>query len=149
MLVGKICNREVVFIEPGGSIADAARLMREHHVGGLVVVQEKAGKRVPVGIVTDRDLVIEVLAEDVDMDDVTVGDIMSNRLVTARESDDLLDTLKMMRNRGIRRLPVINDDSALAGILTVDDLIDLFAEQFADLARLITREQKREQERRK
>jgi CBS domain-containing protein len=149
MLVGKICNREVVFVEPDSSIAEAARLMREYHVGGLVVVKEKSGKRVPVGIVTDRDLVIEVLAEDVDMGDITVGDVMSNQLVTAREADDLLETLKMMRARGIRRLPVIDDDGALAGILTVDDLIDLFAEQIADLARLITLEQKREQERRK
>jgi CBS domain-containing protein len=69
--------------------------------------------------------------------------------VTAREGDDLLETLKMMRARGIRRLPVIDDDGALAGILTVDDLIDLFSEQIADLARLIAFEQKREQERRK
>jgi CBS domain-containing protein len=149
MLVGKICNREVVFVEPGNSITETARLMREHHVGGLVVVQEKFGKRVPVGIITDRDLVIEVIAEGVDMGDITVGDVMSNQLVTAREGDDLLETLKMMRARGIRRLPVIDDDGALAGILTVDDLIDLFAEQIADLARLITLEQKREQERRK
>ncbi len=149
MLVGKICNREVVFVEPDTSIAEAARLMREHHVGGLVVVQEKTGKRVPVGIITDRDLVIEVIAEGVDMSDITVGDIMSDQLVTAREGDDLLETLKMMRARGIRRLPVIDDDGALAGILTVDDLIDLFSEQIADLARLIAFEQKREQERRK
>lgn len=149
MLVGKICNREVVFVEPDTSIAEAAQLMREHHVGGLVVVQEKSGKRVPVGIITDRDLVIEVIAEGVDMSDISVGDVMSDQLVTAREGDDLLDTLKMMRARGIRRLPVIDDDGALAGILTVDDLIDLFAEQIADLARLITLEQKREQERRK
>jgi CBS domain-containing protein len=123
--------------------------MREHHVGGLVVVKEKFGKRVPVGIITDRDLVIEVIAEGVDMGDISVGDIMSDQLVTAREGDDLLETLKMMRARGIRRLPVIDDDGALAGILTVDDLIDLFSEQIADLARLIAFEQKREQERRK
>lgn len=149
MLVGKICNREVVFVEPDTSIAGAARLMREHHVGGLVVVQEKSGKRVPVGIITDRDLVIEVIAEGVDMGDISVGDIMSDQLVTAREGDDLLETLKMMRARGIRRLPVIDDDGALAGILTVDDLIGLFSEQIADLARLIVFEQRREQESRK
>jgi CBS domain-containing protein len=149
MLVGKICNREVVFVEPDTSIAEAARLMREHHVGGLVVVREKSGKRVPVGIITDRDLVIEVIAEGVDMGEISVGDIMSDQLATAREGDDLLETLKLMRARGIRRLPVIDDDGALAGILTVDDLIDLFAEQIADLARLIAVEQKREQQKRR
>ena len=149
MLVGKICNREVVFVEEETSITEAAQLMREYHVGGLVVVQEKLGKRVPVGIVTDRDIVIEVIAEGVAMDDITIGDIMSDQLVTARESDDLLETIKMMRAKGIRRLPVIDDDNELAGILTVDDLIDLFSEQIADLARLIAFEQKKEQERRK
>ncbi|MBI3570089.1 MAG: CBS domain-containing protein [Gammaproteobacteria bacterium] len=149
MLVGKICNREVVFVKQETSIAEAARLMREHHVGGLVVVKEKSGKRIPVGIVTDRDIVIEVIAEGVEMGDITVGDIMSDQLVTARETDDLLETIKMMRAKGIRRLPVIDDDNELAGILTVDDLIDLFSEQIADLARLIAFEQKREQERRK
>ena len=149
MLVGKICNRDVVFVEPDTAIAEAARLMREYHVGGLVVTKEKSGKRVPVGIITDRDLVIEVIAEGVEMGDISVGDIMSDRLVTAREGDDLLETVKIMRAQGIRRMPVIDDDGALAGILTVDDLIDLFSEEITDLARLIALEQKREQERRK
>ncbi len=149
MLVGKICNREVVFVRPETSILEAAQLMREHHVGGLVVVKEKSGKRIPAGIVTDRDLVLEVIAEGVDMNKISVGDIMSDQLVTARESDDLLETIKIMRARGIRRLPVIDDDNGLAGILTVDDLIDLFSEQIVDLARLIALEQKREKERRK
>ncbi len=113
-----------------------------------MVVSEKTGKRVPVGIVTDRDIVLEVIAEGVNINDVSVGDIMSGELATARESDDLLETIKTMRARGVRRLPVIDDDNELAGILTVDDLIDLFSEQIVDLARLFAREQKREKERR-
>jgi len=149
MTVGTVCNREVVFIHRGASIPEAARLMREYHVGDLIVVDEKTGKRVPVGIVTDRDIVLEVIAEGVSLNDVCVGDIMSAELVTARTGDDLLETVKVMRARGIRRLPVIDDDNELAGILSVDDLIDLFSEQLADLARLIAREQTREQERRK
>ena len=149
MTVGTICNREVVIVDKTASIPEAARLMREYHVGDLVVVEEKAGKRIPVGIVTDRDIVLEVIAEGVDMNDITVGDIMSNSLVTARESDGMLETIKMMRAKGVRRLPVINDDNELVGILSVDDLIDLFSEQIVDLARLIAREQKRETEKRK
>jgi len=149
MTIGKVCNREVVFIHAQASIPEAARLMREYHVGDLVVIKEKTGKRVPVGIVTDRDIVLEVIAEGVGMDDVNVGDIMSNNLVTARESDGLLDTIKLMRAKGIRRLPVVKDDNELAGILSVDDLIDLFSEQIVDLARLIAREQGREKAGRK
>ena len=149
MTVGKICNREVIFIHKEASIPEAARLMREYHVGDLVVVREKTGKRVPVGIITDRDIVLEVIAEGVSMDDVSVGDIMSDNLVTARESDGLLETIKVMRAKGIRRLPVVNDDNELVGILSVDDLIDLFSEQIVDLARLIAREQGREKAGRK
>ena len=149
MTIGKVCNREVVFIHAQASVPEAARLMREHHVGDLVVTKEKTGKRVPVGIVTDRDIVLEVIAEGVGMDDVNVGDIMSDNLVTARESDGLLETIKVMRAKGIRRLPVVNDDHELVGILSVDDLIDLFSEQIVDLARLIAREQSREKAGRK
>ena len=144
MTIGKVCNRDVVFVHKQASIPEAARLMREHHVGDLVVIKEKTGKRVPVGIITDRDIVLEVIAEGVGMDDVCVGDIMSDNLVTARESDGLLETIKLMRAKGIRRLPVVNDDNELVGILSVDDLIDLLSEQIVDLARLIAREQGRE-----
>ena len=149
MTTGKVCNRDVVFVHQQASIPEAARLMREHHVGDLVVIKEKTGKRVPVGIITDRDIVLEVIAEGVSMDDVNVGDIMSDKLVTARESDGLLETIKLMRAKGIRRLPVVNDDNELVGILSVDDLIDLFSEQIVDLARLIAREQGREKSGRK
>jgi len=149
MTTGQVCIREVVFIHKQASIPEAARLMREYHVGDLVVIQEKTGKRVPIGIVTDRDIVLEVIAEGVGMDDVNVGDIMSDNLVTARESASLLETIKVMRAKGIRRLPVVNDDNELVGILSVDDLIDLFSEQIVDLTRLVSREQDREKAGRK
>lgn len=149
MKTGEACNREVVFTRRDGSIAEAARLMRAHHVGDLVVVEDQNDRRVPIGIVTDRDLVIEVLAEGVDMNDVTVGDVMSDALVTAREDDELADTVKLMRAKGVRRVPVVDRAGALVGIIAVDDLLDLLAEQVADLARLVQREQVRERERRR
>ena len=100
MSIGEICNRETVFTTKDSSISQAAQLMREHHVGDLVVVEENAGRRIPVGILTDRDLVIEILAKDVDMNAVTVGDVMSSELLTARESDGLYETLQRMRAKG-------------------------------------------------
>lgn len=148
MSVGRFCNREVVFIEKSAGIPEVSRLMREHHVGDLIVVEERAGRRVPVGIVTDRDVVIEVLAEGVDLQGVTVGDVMSFDLVTAREDDDLFDTIKAMRAKAVRRIPVVDASGALVGILSVDDLLDIFAEHLTDLAALVRREQAREQRRR-
>ncbi|UCH54190.1 MAG: CBS domain-containing protein [Pseudomonadota bacterium] len=148
MSVGKYCNREVVFASKTTAISEAARRMREHHVGDLVVVEERSGKRIPIGIVTDRDLVLGVLAEQVDLDKVTVGDVMSFELETTHESDDLLDSVKRMRAKGVRRLPVVASDGALVGILSVDDLIDILTEHLADLVALIGREQRREREQR-
>ena len=144
MTIGTICNRDTVFTTRSSSIVDAAQLMREHHVGDLVVVDEQAGRRVPVGIVTDRDLVVEILARQVEPGSVTVGDVMSGELVTARESDGLFDTLQRMRAKGVRRVPVVDAGGALAGIVAVDDFLDLLAEEITALARLVSREQARE-----
>jgi len=148
MNIGEICNRETVFTTKDSSINQAAQLMREHHVGDLVVVEENAGRRTPIGILTDRDLVIEILAKDVDMNAVTVGDVMSSELMTARESDGLYETLQRMRAKGVRRVPVVDASGALAGIVAADDLLDLLADELTTLARLLSREQARERQKR-
>jgi len=148
MNIGEICNRDTVFTTKDGSISQAAQLMREHHVGDLVVVEEKAGRRTPVGILTDRDLVIEILAKDVDMSAVTVGDVMSSELLTARESDGLYETLQRMRSKGVRRVPVVDSGGALAGIVSADDLLDLLAGELTALACLLSREQAHERRKR-
>lgn len=148
MSVGEVCNREVIVIAPESSVLEAARLMRRYHVGDLVVVQQRNGKAVPLGIVTDRDLVIEVIAAEVDPSQVTVGDLTTHRLATAREGDEMLDSLAQMAQLGIRRLPVVDQEGALIGILTLDDLLDLLSEQVGNLARLVRTELRLEQERR-
>jgi len=147
--VGTVCNRDVVYATRETDASEAARLMREYHVGAMVVIDQQDEKRIPVGIVTDRDLVIEVLAQGVLPDSVTVSDMMSATLITAHENDDLMDTLKRMRAKGVRRVPVIGTEGELVGILSVDDVIDILAEELTDLARLITREQQREHDRRR
>ena len=144
MTIGEICNRDTIYTTRDSSIAAAAQLMREQHVGDLVVVEEKSGRRVPVGILTDRDLVVEILAKEVAMESVTVGDIMSGELVTARETDELYDTMQRMRAKGVRRIPVVDAAGALVGIVSVDDFLDLLADELTALARLVSREQARE-----
>jgi CBS domain-containing protein len=146
MNVGEICNREVVVMGKQGSIREAAQLMREFHVGDIVVVEERNHQRYPIGILTDRDVVIEILANDVDADAVDVGDAMSFDLVTAREDDSVWDTIKRMRSKGVRRMPVVDQRGVLTGILAMDDLIEMLAEQLTDVAALIVHEQKRERQ---
>jgi CBS domain-containing protein len=144
MAVGEICNREVVITEKSVSVADAAQLMRTHHVGDLVVVEEKSGRRHPVGIVTDRDIVVEVVAAGVSPDTLTVGDIMGTEVATVRESEGLFAALRYMRDKGVRRMPVVDREGGLVGILTLDDLLGLLAEEMTELAKLVSHERQRE-----
>lgn len=148
MNAGEICNREVVIINRDQTILDAAKLMREYHVGDVVVVEKQKEANVPVGILTDRDIVIKILAQDLDAGKVQISDAMSFDLLTALEEDEILETVKRMRGRGVRRIPVVNAQGGLEGIIAVDDLVDLLAEQMADLVALISSEQRQEQKNR-
>lgn len=149
MAIGEICNREVAFAERETTINAAAKLMRHYHVGSLVIVDDLSGKRVPVGIVTDRDLVVEVEAMDLDPKVITVGDIMTNELITVPESQGVLETMEVMRFKGVRRLPVVDSEGRLAGIVTIDDLLEVLAEELTDLTRIVSKEQAREMQVRK
>ena len=146
MTVGDLCNRRVVIATPDESLTAAARRMSDLHVGTLVVVNDTRGGQMPIGVLTDRDLVVRVLAERRDVDRLVVREVMTGELVTARESENLYDALKKMRSFGVRRLPIVDDDGALVGILTFDDLVELVAEELSDLSSLVSREQKRERE---
>ena len=144
MELGSICNREVIVALKQETVADAITLIRNHHVGDLVIIEHRGSAVVPVGILTDREILISVVAEGLDTTDLLISDIMSHELVTARADCAIEEGLKLMRHRGIRRLPVVGDDGELVGILSVDDIIDLMAEEIADLAALIRQEQARE-----
>jgi len=145
MTAGEYCNREVIIVEPTISVTEAAELMRHHHVGDLVVVEKPGEEARPIGIITDRDIVIEVVAQKIDPDSLTVKDIMSTDPVRVAETVSLLDTLELMKQRGVRRVLVIADSGGLQGLLSADDAIELIAEQINDLTQLVDREITREQ----
>jgi predicted transcriptional regulator len=144
MPISEICNREVVYAQRDNSALEAAKLMRQHHVGNLVVVDDKAGAKVPVGIITDRDLVVEIMAPELDQTAITVGDIMTPELAVVKEDAGLYESIQYMRAIGVRRLPVVNDSGGLVGILTLDDMLELLAEEMSTLAKLVKHEQKKE-----
>lgn len=142
MKIGEACNRDVVCIEADASVGTAARLMREYHVGDLVITRQRGSIRVPAGIITDRDLVLEVLATDLDIVSVTVGDLFaSSELVTASVDEETETVIDRMLARGIRRIPVIGKEGQLAGIITMDDILELISEQLSGVVRLVTRQQ--------
>lgn len=146
MTAGEYCNREVTVVEPHIPVTEAAALMRQHHVGNLVVVETQGEKTRPIGIITDRDIVIEVVAQEIDADTLVVKDVMSTDPVNVLEHTSLLDTLDLMKNKGVRRVLVVDDEGGLQGLLSADDAIELIAEQVNDLCRLINNEIKRERD---
>lgn len=145
MSVGEFCNREVVIADMATSIVDAAQLMREHHVGCLVVVDAlTATERRPVGVITDRDLVVEVMAKKLSPDTLTLGDLIVGEVLTSVTSAGIYETLHYMREHGVRRMPVVNSDGVLAGLFCLDDYLELLAEEMTELTRLINTERRRE-----
>lgn len=144
MPIGEFCNREVIVADRNTSVLEAAQLMREYHVGCLVVVESLDGPRRPIGLVTDRDIVVEVVAENVAPETVKLGEIMTGKLSTICVTDGVYDTLRYMREHGFRRMPVVNELGELAGIVSMDDYLGLLAEEMTELTRLIAREQGRE-----
>lgn len=144
MSVGEICNREVIVIQRDETILEAAKLMRQFHVGAVIVVEKRNGLQIPVGVVTDRDLVVEILATELDEHVITVGDIMAPEIFTIKESAASYEAIELMRRKTARRLPVVDDAGELIGILTLDDALQLLSEELLDLAKLVRYEQKKE-----
>jgi len=144
MTAGEYCNRNVVVIDKSESVREAVRLMRSRHVGDVVVIERRSQRVIPRGILTDRDIVVEIVAKDVDLDLVNVGDVMSDQLVTVDSETKLLDAIKLMRIKGVRRLPVVNAGGELQGILTVDDFLELIVEQLSDITGIVSNEMKGE-----
>jgi len=149
MTVGEICTRKVIVAPRTTSIYEAAKLMRQYHTGDIVVTEESDGRRTPVGILTDRDLVLEIMAQGLDPAGLAVGEIMSENPVTVGERDGLFETVSCMRSAGVRRTPVIDATGALIGIVSLDDVLELMAEEMGNVANVMRQERLREIETRK
>jgi CBS domain-containing protein len=149
MGVGEICSHEVVFAKRNDSVALAARLMREHHVGTVVVVDERNGRRFPVGILTDRDIAVGVVALGADPGKCDVEGVMPAEVVCVRDTDGLGRAIALMRAQGVRRLPVIDGSGALVGVLSADDVLEVLAEELYCLGGMMARGERYEREHRK
>lgn len=144
MRIDEICTHDVVEVTPEASIHEAASLMRSRHVGCLVVTDRSGGECIPVGMLTDRDIVVAVVAPDIDAEVLTVGDVMTTPVIVCGAGEDLFEALERMRNAGVRRLPVVDGNGALAGLLSADDVIAALGWHLRELSRALTSEQLRE-----
>lgn len=134
MSVGKICNRSVVVVAPDDSVREAARRMAQYNVGTLVVLD--ADERL-LGILSDRDVALRCIGSNLDPDADSVGDVMTSPVRSVPESTPIEDALSTMAASGVRRLPVVDAEDHLVGILSLDDVLELLAEEAEAIGRLL------------
>jgi CBS domain-containing protein len=136
MSIGKLFNRQVVTVPRDMSINHAAKLMKIHKIGDIVVINDEH-EGVPVGIFTDRDIAVKIVAEEVDPINFCVGDAMSEALLVLEEHLGVKEAVELMCVKGIRRAPITNQEGRVIGIISIDDLILLLADELGTIAKLI------------
>lgn len=145
MSVGELCCRNVVTISAQASIADATALMRHHHVGYVVVVNTIGGHSLPLGVITDRDILIEVMSQEVpDTLQPAIGELVTREPVCIAAHRSLFDAIDTMRKNAVRRLPVVDSEGALVGIVSVDDILRILSQALSDLTAIEQRQRRQE-----
>jgi len=147
MLIGDVCKRSVVCAPREATVLTAASLMRQHHIGDVIVVDRADAERMPIGIVTDRDIAVKVVASGMDPAEVTLGEIVRwGELVCVQETSTTGETLDVMHACGIRRVPVINAAGVLVGVISIDDILPRLSRELHEVAELAARARQRETE---
>jgi CBS domain-containing protein len=136
MSLERICGKTVVTISPDATVLDAAKLMQSQHIGSLVVIDEFR----PIGMLTDRDIVLKLVANEKKPGETAVKSIMTANPTMVNVNYDVLDAVRLMRNRGVRRLPVVDEHRHLIGIITMDDVLAAFGTEVGDLAGAVQKE---------
>lgn len=140
MMVGRLCTRVLATAAPDESIRKAASRMAEFDVGTLVILKEDRATRA-IGLLTDRDIVLRCVAEQLDPAEATVEQIMTTPVFTVRDETSLNDAIAKMAACGTRRLVVTAEGERVAGILTLDDILGHMAQQSAAIGKLLQKQQ--------
>lgn len=140
MNVGDICSKNVVYVLQQDSVLDVARIMREKHVGSVVVVENMQGEIRPQGMITERDLVLEVLTAKLDPSVVKAEDILTCELICVTETHDIKEALKYLRYYGVRRAPVVNVNGILVGLFSIEDSLSILSKEFSEIVNLLSNE---------
>jgi CBS domain-containing protein len=136
MGLGNMCRREIVCVDTGTSIKEVVKLMDQKNVGSVIVI----GSQKPVGIVTDRDILLRAVNKGMDLEKTPIDKVMTKRLVTLREDMGLFEALERVKGKGMRRFPIVDDKGSLKGIMTLDDILYLLGREMADVSSIIEKE---------
>ena len=143
--ISHFCTRDVVTVAPHTSVVEACALMRKHHVGAVVVVEETASGKRPLGVLTDRDIAVEVVALGLAPESLKVSEVVQRDVTTIREDAGYAETVRLMSINGVRRMPVVDQRGNLVGIITVDYVLRQIAAPLVALSDLVARERHFEQ----
>lgn len=141
---GTLCERGVVTINTDVPVAQAARLMRDKHIGDVIVTEKKNGKTTPIGIVTDRDLTLAAVTRTIDPEKLKIADVVPRSIAIAHEDDDLGQLIQVMKDQGVSRLPIIDDDGALVGVVTSRRIAQWLTQGLADILSIAEKQQEKE-----
>ncbi len=136
MSLGNMCRKKIVCVSAGTKVKEAAKLMEQKNIGSVIVV----GSGKPVGIVTDRDILIRVVNKGLDPEKTSVDKVMTKKIVTLREDMGLFEALEKTKKKGIRRFPIVDTKGKLQGIMTLDDILYLLGKEMANVSSIIERE---------
>jgi CBS domain-containing protein len=136
-MIGQICSKPPVTASPDTTVREAAHRMWSRKVGAVVIVNRR-GK--PIGVLTDRDIAVKVVAQGADPAVVRVGTLISRKPTVIREEAGILDATKLLSRRGVRRLPVVSRTGQLVGIISLDDLLMLIGSELSHIASTLASE---------
>lgn len=127
-----MARSDVVTVDPETTTRSISNTLEEENIGSVIVTEGQT----PVGIVTDRDLALHVIGENLNSAEITAADVMTTDLFTVETDESLYDVLEGMRERGVRRVPVV-EDGELAGIVTLDDFLVLLTSELDILSGVV------------
>jgi CBS domain-containing protein len=133
MTLAECCSKDVVMASPDSSVVEAARLMEERNVGSIIVTEEER----PVGIITDRDIALRVIAQGKRPEETTIRDVMTPDPVTLNGNMEIFEAIEYVTREGIRRLPIVEADGRLVGIITLDDVIGILGKEMSNVSEAI------------
>ena len=144
MKVGDICTRNPAAVATSATLAEAARLMRDRHIGAVIVTKAPLDRPVVTGMITDRDIACAQLDRRSDLNSLSAEEVMTRNPLEINEEDSLSGAIEKLRARGVRRAPVVSSSGALVGLVSTDDLFACVARELMLLARLVTLQPRRE-----
>jgi CBS domain-containing protein len=146
MTAGELCTREVVIAHRDEPLSTIAHLMCDRHVGTVIVVKDEGARRMPVGVITDRDVLRVQMTQSADLNCLSTGDALTPEPLLIREDADVSTVIERLTSRRVRRAPVVDEAGGLVGVISVDDVIPYLAEELSRIARIVSRQSALEQE---